>query len=51
MSKMGQYYFELEEKHFNDKCDGRDKCIFCKREIESFYQLTYEESHESVSNF
>jgi hypothetical protein len=34
MSKMGQWYFELQEKHDNNDyknyCD--DDCIFCEEE-------------------
>jgi|GEM_PF-2806904 hypothetical protein len=30
MSKMGQWFFELEEKHLNKECDN--KCYFCEHE-------------------
>ena len=28
MSAMDQYYLELEEKHYNDQCNGQ--CPICK---------------------
>lgn len=47
MSKMGQYYHEMQEHHYSPSRECLDNCKFCKDEENGFFeeQMSYPEPY------
>ncbi len=42
MSKTGQWFFDLQEKHYANECE--DKCQFCANEPYESFEGNYDEA-------